>query len=193
MAEGTALSGFGEFMVKIGVYDVVLPFLLVFTIIFAILEKTKVLGTEKINGNVYTKKNLNSIVAFSVAFLVIASTQLVSILNEVIANVVLLVILAISFLLLVGSFFGSEEFTLADHENWVKFFMIFMFIGIVVIFLNALNWLQYIAFFFVNIETEWVAAIIFMIVIIGFMNVINKKRFKNTLFNDLKKIFILDL
>ena len=34
------------FMDKLGVYDVVLPFLLVFTLIYAFLEKTKVFGVE---------------------------------------------------------------------------------------------------------------------------------------------------
>ena len=34
------------FFEQIGIYDVVLPFLLVFTIVFAILEKTKLFGTE---------------------------------------------------------------------------------------------------------------------------------------------------
>ena len=72
MAEG--FRGAIVFLEKLGVYDVVLPFLLVFTIIFAILEKTRILGVEKVGGQDLTKKNLNSIVAFVVAFLVIAST-----------------------------------------------------------------------------------------------------------------------
>src|SRR3989338_6986549 len=53
-----------EFFDTIGLFDVVLPFLLVFTIVFAILEKTKVLGTEEIDGKKYTKKNLNAIASF---------------------------------------------------------------------------------------------------------------------------------
>ncbi|MDP7506475.1 MAG: hypothetical protein QF362_03470, partial [Candidatus Woesearchaeota archaeon] len=52
-----ALIFFGE----IGIYDVVLPFLLVFTIIFAILEKTKVFGMEEVDGVKVTRKNLNAI------------------------------------------------------------------------------------------------------------------------------------
>ena len=35
------------FLDKLGVYDIILPFLLVFTLVFAILEKTKILGLEK--------------------------------------------------------------------------------------------------------------------------------------------------
>tara|TARA_Y100000310_G_scaffold295225_1_gene326358 strand:- start:16 stop:573 length:558 start_codon:yes stop_codon:yes gene_type:complete len=174
MAEGVGLSGFGDFLTRIGVYDVVLPFILIFTIVFAILEKTKILGVETINEVEYTKKNINSMVAFSIAFLVVASTQLVGIINTVISQVALLLILGICFLMLVGSFFGSKEFTLEDYPKWVSFLMIFMFIGIVLIFLNALDWLRFVIYFFSQIETQWVAAVIFMLVIIGFMYLITK-------------------
>jgi hypothetical protein len=169
MVEESAFRGVINILAKIGVYDIVLPFLLVFTIIFAILEKTKVLGLEKGAGGEGTKKNLNSMVAFVIAFLVIASTKLVSVINEVLANVVLLLILAVCFLMLVGVFFGDKEFTLKDFPTWSKFFMVIMFIGIVVIFLNALDWLQYLLAIFVYWDAEWAAAIIFIIVILGFM------------------------
>ena len=73
-------SAFAEvitFFEKLGVYDIVLPFLLVFTIVYAIFERTKVLGTETIEGVDYSKKNLNAMVAFVIAFLVIASSRIV--------------------------------------------------------------------------------------------------------------------
>ena len=138
MVEESAFRGMIGFLNKIGVYDVILPFLLVFTIIFAILEKTKIFGTEKIDGQEMTKKNIDAMVAFVMAFLVIASTKLVGIINEVMANVVLLVILGVCFLLLVGVFFaGDKEFSLKDFPTWQNIFMVLMFIGIVAIFLNA--------------------------------------------------------
>ncbi len=93
-----------EFFDTIGLFDVVLPFLLVFTIVFAILEKTKVLGMEEIEGKKYTKKNLNAIAAFVMAFLVVASSQLVEIITKVSANAVVVLFLSVLFLLLVGSF-----------------------------------------------------------------------------------------
>ena len=169
MAEVSAFRNSLLFLDKIGIYDVLLPFLLVFTIMFAILEKTKVLGIEKINGQEYTKKNLNSIVAFVMALLVVASTQIVSIINEVLANVVLLLILAICFLMLVGVFFKDKEFSLEEFPGWIKFFMVIMFIGIVVIFLNALDWLQYIFGLFVHWEAEWASSILFVLIIISFI------------------------
>jgi hypothetical protein len=174
MAEQTAFHGIVEFMGKIGIYDVILPFLLVFTIVFAILEKTKILGVEKINGTDYTKKNINAIVAFSIALLVIASAQLVAQINKIMADVVLLLMLAVSFLLLVGVFFEDKQFNMEKFPNWMKFFMFFMFLGVVVIFLNALDWLQFIFFLFSEFESDWAATLIFVIIIIGFIVFITK-------------------
>lgn len=137
----TPFRGIIEFFADIGLYDVVLPFLLVFTIVFAILEKTKVFGTEKIEGREYTKKNINAMASFVIAFFVVASSRLVEIITEVSANVVILLLLSVLFLLLVGSFFkeGTGVFL---EGGWRIFFMVIMFAGIVLIFLHALGWLD---------------------------------------------------
>ncbi|MEK6809689.1 MAG: hypothetical protein AABY40_03370 [Nanoarchaeota archaeon] len=167
MVEESAFRGMIGFLNKLGVYDVILPFLLVFTIIFAILEKTKIFGVEK-DG--VTKKNINAMVAFVIAFLVIASTKLVGIINEVMANVVLLVILGVCFLLLVGVFFtGEKEFSLKEMPIYLQIFTGIMFLGIIVIFLNALGWLESIFYLFENINADWAATLIFIIIIIGFI------------------------
>jgi len=44
-----------EFFGEIGMYDVVLPFLLVFTIVYAILEKTRIFGVEEVDGLISIK------------------------------------------------------------------------------------------------------------------------------------------
>ncbi|SRR3989344_1516566 len=169
MVEESAFRGMIGFLNEIGVYDIILPFLLVFTIVFAILEKTKIFGIEKVDKVETTKKNINAMVAFVIAFLVIASTRLVGIINEVMANIVLLLILAISFLILAGALFGDKEFSLENFPRWMTLFMIIMFVGIVVIFLNALDWLEVIFDLFRNWRAEWAASIIFMIITIGFI------------------------
>lgn len=169
MPEENTFRGVINFLGKMGVYDVILPFLLIFTIVFAILEKTKILGAEKVEGKEVTKKNLNAMLAFTISFLVIASTRLVAIISEVMANVVLLLILGVSFMMLVGTFFGDKEFTLQDYSGWIKFFMVFMFIGIVIIFLNALDWLRYILKLFEYWNAEWASTIILFIILGAFM------------------------
>ena len=138
MAESSTFRGVIEFFDTIGLYDVVLPFILVFTIVFAILEKTKVLGTEEISGKNYTRKNLNAMVAFVISFLVIASSKLVEIITTVSSQVVILLLLSVLFLLLVGSFYKDAEGGYLQG-GWQTFFMFIMFIGIVFIFLGAIK------------------------------------------------------
>jgi hypothetical protein len=164
------------FFDKLGVYDVILPFLLVFTVVFAILEKSKILGTEKIGGETYTKKNLNAMFAFVVAFLVVASTQLVSIINEALARVVLLLMISICFLLLIGSFFKNDEDVFLEKGMWRTSFMLAMLVGTLLIFLWAIktsdgtSWLEY---FWTWVSANWdstaVGSVILMLVIILFM------------------------
>ena len=141
MADVTPFRGVIDFFAEMGLYDVVLPFLLVFTIVFAIFEKTKVLGTEDIGGKKYTKKNLNAMASFVIAFLVVASARLVEILNIVSSQVVILLMASILFLLLVGSFYKEGEAVFLEGA-WKGFFMWIMFFGVLLIFLNALGWLD---------------------------------------------------
>ncbi|MBI2666803.1 hypothetical protein HYX13_04280 [Candidatus Woesearchaeota archaeon] len=169
MAQQSAFRGVIEFFGQVGLYDIVLPFLLVFTILFAILEKTKILGIEKVGSTELPKKNINAMVAFVVAFLVIASTQLVSVINTFMANIVLLLILGVSFLLLVGVFFSDKQFNLEEFPKWKMFFMVLMFIGIVVIFLHSMNWLKYVFAVFQQWDATWAATFLFLIIILAFM------------------------
>lgn len=177
----SVFRGIIEFFDKLGIYDVVLPFLLVFTIVFAILEKTKVLGTEKVEGYSHPlpKKNLNSMVAFVIGFFVIASSQLVEIITQVSAHMVVLLLLSIFFLMLVGSFWkeSDEPFSIKElGRGWVILFTVIMFVGIVSIFLMALEtpggtpWLVwFLDFLRTNWNSTMVGSVILMGIIIGFM------------------------
>ena len=158
-----------EFFGDIGLYDVVLPWLLVFTIVFAILEKTKVFGTEKIDNKEYPKKNLDAMAAFVIAFFVVASSKLVEIITTVSSYTVILLMLSVLFLLLVGSFMKEGEGGFLKG-NWNYFFMILMFVGIVLIFVYALGWWDTIWDFF-RFETggEVVGSLILIIIIILFI------------------------
>lgn len=190
MADVTRFRGVLDFFKDIGVYDVVLPFLLVFTIVFAIFEKTKVFGVEKIAGEDYTKKNLNAMTAFVIAFLVVASTKLVAVINEALANIVLLMLIGVFFLVLVGVFYKDGQFEL--DGSWKTFFMIFMFVGILFIFLYAIKMTSNVTYcndyttgecpVIVHVwgylhdywDTNVVGSLILIIFIIGFMYFVTK-------------------
>ncbi len=176
MAEESTFRGVLGFFDKLGIYDVILPFLLVFTIVFAILEKSKIFGTEKFKDVEYPKKNLNAMVAFVTAFFVVASTKLVAIINKSIANTVLLLILSVFFLLLIGSFYSSKEETFLQG-NWRTAGMIFMLIGILLIFADAIGWLKPAWNYMINNWSSTVfGSILLVIVIIVFMLIVTYEK-----------------
>lgn len=175
MVEESVFRGALDFFHELGIYDVILPFLLIFTIVFAVLEKTKILGTEKAGEHEYTKKNLNSIIAFVMAFFFIASTRLVAIVNETVANVALLLVLSICFLMLIGSFYHHEEKVFLEG-GWRIFFMVLMFVGILLIFLNAIKLsdgrsvlMTIYEYFAYNWTSSFTASIIFLILLVLFI------------------------
>lgn len=164
------------FLDKLGVYDVILPFLLVFTIMFAILEKTKVLGMDEYDGKKYTKKNLNSMVALVAGFLVIASSKLVYAINNILGQVVLLLLLSVLFLLLVGSFMKPTSEGVFLEKPWDMIFMIIMFVGLVAIFLSNIriddgtSWLEWLIDQAVSGgNTTYGAAFMLVSTVMGFM------------------------
>ncbi len=170
-----------KFLDRLGVYEVLLPFLLIFTLVFALLEKTKLFGTEEVEGvGEMPKKNLNSMFAFVTAFLVVASSRLVAAVNEAVANMTVLLLLGFCFLLLTGVFHtGKEEHSM--EKGYKTIFMVIMFIGILAIFLHAIKtkngtpWLYYAWWFIVkNLDTGAMGALILTIILVGIMGYVTK-------------------
>lgn len=127
------------FLQEFGFFSVVLPFLLVFTLIFAILEKTKILGTEEIEGKPIPKRNLNAMFAFVVALFVVATPTIVKAIEVSLPQVSLFLLVIICFMLLAGSFMGSKEFTFEQNKFWKIFLTAVAFFGVILIFLSAIK------------------------------------------------------
>jgi len=156
------------FFDQLGVYDVVLPFLLIFTLVFAMLEKTKIFGMEERDGVKQSRKNLNAMIAFCTAFLVVASSQLVALINMTIAKSMVLLVAAVLFMILVGSFSKDEELFLKG--GWSKAFMWIMFLGLALILLYNLGWMQFAwNYAQANLNGPIVGSFGLLIVVIGFM------------------------
>lgn len=131
----SVLRGTIDFLQDFGLFDVILPFLLIFAIIFAILEKTLILGKEK-DGS--PKKNLNSIVALVVALLFVSANKAVNLITNALPNIALMIVIGLSFLLMLGIFWKTEEFDFRNKsKGWYITFSIIMFIALIVIFLGA--------------------------------------------------------
>jgi len=79
---------------NIGFYDIALPFLLIFTIVFGILQKVKIFGDDS--------KKFNAIIALVMAFLVVRTNAIVEVMNEFLPSISLMAVIIIVILLLVG-------------------------------------------------------------------------------------------
>ena len=177
MAEGTPLGIALQFLEDFGFFNVVLPFIFVFAVVFAILEKTKILGSEGTGDNLKPKTSINAMVSFAVALFVVAATNIVQIIRESLPMVVLVLIVIISFMLLAGSFMGSGEFNFSDdkYKFWRIFLTVTMFFSVILIFMstikteNGVSWLKYI---YTYMMQNWatgpiVSGLVFLIVIVG--------------------------
>lgn len=166
-----ALDFLGEF----GIFDVVLPFLLVFAVVFGILEKTRLFGEEKLGEHSYPKKNLDAIVALVFAMLVVAATKIVGVINDALPKISLLIVVSLSFLLMIGIFMSSENPLFENLKGgWTVFLMILMFVAVILIFLSSIpadenqSWLEYALKYVTNYwDGTVVGSIILLIVVIG--------------------------
>jgi len=130
------MLNFGEFVAtleQMGIRDVILPFLLIFTIVFAVLQKTKVLGPES--------KRFNSIVALVIGLAVIfphvanpgGPNDVVLIINSALPDISLLMLASLSVLLLIGVF-GPVDMAGGNFEIII---LVFAVIAVGISFVNA--------------------------------------------------------
>ncbi|MFH1642805.1 MAG: hypothetical protein ABIC04_07970 [Nanoarchaeota archaeon] len=131
------LEGFVRTMESWGLTDVLLPFLLIFGVMFAILHKIKVFGD---------RKNINVVVSLVFALLVVvphvtgvypAGYDVVQILNSSLPSVSIVVIAVVMLLILIGVFGGEASMFGMAAPTWIGFISL----GIIVyIFGGAAGW-----------------------------------------------------
>jgi len=81
--------------------DIILPFLLVFTLVFAILEKTKLLGEGK--------RQIDAIVSFVVGVILIGFSYPTGIIVKLVPFLVVCLVVLFVFMLLYGFISGKKE------------------------------------------------------------------------------------
>ncbi len=89
---------------------VILPFLLVFTLIFAILQKTEILGKGK--------KQIDAIVALVVGLIVISVANAVGVIVNLVPILGVGVVVILVFLILWGAFYEQDKFKVHDAVKY---------------------------------------------------------------------------
>ena len=92
------------------VKDMLLPFLLVFALVFAILQKSEILGKEK--------KQVDAIVALVVGLLVVAVGSATDIITGLMPILAVGLVVLLAFFLLWGFAFPGGKFEVPDAIKW---------------------------------------------------------------------------
>jgi hypothetical protein len=163
-------SGFSslfQWMESYNMMDALLPFLLIFTLVYATLQKTKIIGTGE--------KKYNVIVAFIMAFITVlphitgtypAHADIVNIINGALPNISVTIIAMISLLLLIGVFAPVNM----AGTMLGGFFVFISIVAVIFFFLQAAGWMPSInspQWSFLNDpDTQ---AVIIILVVFGFV------------------------
>ena len=195
-ADAFKLEGFFRSLENWGLTDVMLPFLLIFVIVYAVLQKTRILGE--------TKKNLNVVVAVVFALLVViphvtgrfpANADPVLIINEALPQVSIVLVAVIFLLILIGVFGQDYVFLGVTMPGWITLVSL---VVIILIFGGAAGWWS--GQFGNTLEnffgTEGVAVFIMLLtfgIIIAWITSDSKEREDRTILNrmgmDFSKLF----
>src|SRR3989344_1532464 len=124
---------------QMGFTDVFLPFILIFTIIFAVLQKIELFGENK-------SRKFNSIISLALSIGVIIphslnkyppGTDVVQILNTALPNVSLFIVAIVFLLVVIGMFGGKAEW----KNTWAGGVVTFIAVAVLIfIFGNAAGW-----------------------------------------------------
>ncbi len=134
------------YLESLGLTDVLLPFILIFTIVFAILQKTEILGASK--------KNLNVIISLVLALGVIIphitgayppNADIVEIVNKALPNISLVLVAILMVLLLIGIFgwsIGGEGTPFSGVIALLAFIAVIYIFGAAANFWRIPSWLN---------------------------------------------------
>jgi hypothetical protein len=184
------LGGFMQALDSWGVLDVMLPFLLIFTLVFAILQKTKILGDDK--------KNFNVIIALVMALTLIIphvtgkyplSYDPVNIINGFLPGISLLIVAIVMLFVLIG-LWGGEATWIGGSPSAI--IAILAAIGIIWIFGAAADWWNGWNWFTNFFGEDAVALIVIILVfgiIIWFITKSDKQSVGASLFSQIGDIF----
>lgn len=132
------LEEFFRALERWGLMDILLPFLLIFVIIFAVLEKAKILGEEK--------RNLNTILSLVVSLIVVvphatgnypAGYDPVDVITAALPSVSVLVVAIVMLLIMIGLFAHDRVYLGLTMPGWIAFASI---IVLIIIFGSAAGW-----------------------------------------------------
>lgn len=138
--------------------DAILPFLLIFAVVFAILQKTKVLGEDK--------KAIDAVVAFVVGLITIAFGNATNMITNLIPFLGVSIVVILIFLMLWGFVWtGKEPFEVPKGVRWAFGIAIAIAVFVAVLVVTG-NWDWFIGLFTGTTSSDFVGNIVLIAVVI---------------------------
>jgi hypothetical protein len=179
-----ALEGTFAYLEQLGAFDVFLPFVLVFVIVFAILQKVQIFGDPT---KVKNTKNFNMMIALVMGLAVIfphilgyypPDQDIVLIINHALPNVSIVLVAILMALLIIGLLGKRFEIGGNSLSGWIA---IAAFALIVYIFGSAANWWSAPSFlWFITANPDLMALVIVILVFAIIVHFITKEETPNT-------------
>lgn len=155
---------------EVGLFSIVLPFILIFTITFALLEKLKILGDNS---------KVNVAISFVIGLLFLQNDYLIIKLQTFLPEVSFAIVVILIGLLIIGAFMG-------EHKEWSKGLLWIAIIIAVLILLGALSadpdpyaerggLLQPISEFFNSMDPTVSSLIIALVLFLIFVGMLTKR------------------
>jgi hypothetical protein len=140
----------------------VLPFILVFSLVFAVLQKSEVLGKGK--------SQLDALVSFSVALLTIAFANAVNVIVQLIPVLAVGLVVILVFMVLWGSVIGKHEGISSPVVKWAFGILILIVVaGATLYYTGAIDEIQ--DYFDTSSDGLW-TNILFIVLIVGAIAVV---------------------
>ncbi len=157
-----------ETLAESGFLDIFLPFMLIFVIVFAVLQKSNIFGTGE------EKRKYNVILALVMGLAVVIPHALgtypvesdpVLMINNVLPNISLIMLAVIAFMLIVGVF--GANIKIGDNANLNAIIVIFAAISVVATFGVAAGWFGQLPFWLEFLADESTQVLFVTILIMG--------------------------
>ena len=133
------------------------PFLLVFTLVFAILEKSKILGDGK--------KQIDAIVSLVIALIFVTFGTAVGIVNQLMPFLAVLLVIILVFYLMMGFIWGGEKgFEVPKGVKYAGAFVVFIALVVAVVVITG-YWGKVVDVF--TGKNSWASLIFFVVLIVA--------------------------
>ncbi|MEI6850207.1 MAG: hypothetical protein WCK29_04155 [archaeon] len=135
--------------------QLILAFVLIFTLVFAVLQKSKILGDGK--------KQIDALIALAIALIVISVGSVLDFIQHIIPFMAIGLVIILVFMILMGAVFADGTLKEMPWLKWV--FAIVILVAVIVAVLVFTKGWDYILSFFSS-DGSWAGNLILIVIIV---------------------------